>query len=83
LSATNHILANRIVGHMNAFYVNHQGQRYFGIGAAYGKVCILSSPFGRFEDNVFHNNAGHAHPRLERPTSRSAPGLPLTFAAPL
>ena len=83
MSATNHVLANRIVGHMNAFYVNHQGERYHGIGAAYPKVCILASPFGRFEDNVFHNNAGHAHPRLERPTSRSAPGLPLTFAAPL
>ena len=58
LSATNDFVANRIVGHMNALYVNHQGQRYFGIGAAYGKVCILSSPFGAIEANVFHNNAG-------------------------
>ena len=51
-------MGNRVCGHENAFFSNHQGGRNWGIGAANGKVCLLSSPFGRFEGNVFHNNAG-------------------------
>ena len=47
LSPTNDVIGNHVVGMENAFYVNHQGGRSYGIGAAYGRVCILSSPFGR------------------------------------
>ena len=58
LSPTNDVIGNHVVGMENAFYVNHQGGRSYGIGAAYGRVCILSSPFGTVSGNVFHNNAG-------------------------
>ena len=58
LSPSNDFVGNRVCGHENAFFSNHQGGRNWGIGAANGKVCLLSSPFGRFEGNVFHNNAG-------------------------
>ena len=35
-----------------------QGNRIWGIGAAAGRTCILSSPFGTCRGNVFHNNVG-------------------------
>ena len=58
LTPSNHMLRNRISGMENAFFVNHQGNRIWGVGVATGSVCILSSPFGMFEGNVFHNNVG-------------------------
>ena len=46
LSATNHLIGNHVSGHDNAFFANHQGGRTYGIGAANGRTCIASSPFG-------------------------------------
>ena len=58
LSASNHFIGNRISGHENALYINHQGNRIWGIGAAAGRTCIMSNPFGEIRGNVFHNNVG-------------------------
>lgn len=58
LSPSNHIIGNRISGHENALFVNHQGGHTYGIGYAKGRNCVASMPFGRTEGNVFHNNAG-------------------------
>ena len=58
LSASQHFIGNRISGHENALYVNHQGNRIWGIGAAAGRTCIVSNPFGKCKGNVFHNNVG-------------------------
>ena len=43
LSPSNDFVGNRVCGHENAFFSNHQGGRNWGIGAANGKVCLLSS----------------------------------------
>ncbi|CAD7953699.1 unnamed protein product [Amoebophrya sp. A120] len=59
LSPTNDIINNHIVGHENAFYVNDQGGHGGrGIEAAAGRICQQNLPYGRFEDNSFHNNNG-------------------------
>jgi len=58
LAASNHFEGNHVSGHENALYVNHQGSRNYGMGAAEGRVCLLAMPFGRVVGNVFHHNAG-------------------------
>lgn len=58
LSPSNHIIGNRVSGHENAMFVNHQGGGTYGLGRAAGRSCVTSLPFGRTEGNVFHNNAG-------------------------
>ena len=58
LSASTHFIGNRISGHENALYVNHQGDRIWGIGGAAGRTCIMSTPFGTTRGNVLHNNVG-------------------------
>ena len=69
LSASNHFIGNRISGHENALYVNHQGNRIWGIGAAASRTCVVSRPFGVVRGNVFHNCVGfgwyvnRAHPQ--------------------
>lgn len=58
LSASQHFIGNRVSGHENALYVNHQGNRIWGIGAAAGRTCIMSNPFLTNRGNVLHNNVG-------------------------
>lgn len=58
LAATNRFVGNHVVGHENALYINHQGSRNFGMGAAVNRVCLLAMPFGLIADNTFHNCAG-------------------------
>ncbi len=58
LSATNHLIGNRISGYDNAFYVNSNVSGTHGLGLAQGKVCVPSAPFGYTVGNFFHNNGG-------------------------
>ena len=69
-AATNHAIENRVAGHEHGFWTRVIGS---GKGAASGKVCTQSAPFGTIRGNVCHDNGrfgiypGNQHPRrLER-----------------
>ena len=58
LSATNHLIGNRVSGYDNALYVNSNVAGTHGLGMARGQVCVPGAPFGFTVGNVFHNNGG-------------------------
>lgn len=58
LSATNHLIGNRVSGYDNALYVNSNVTGTHGLGLARGQVCVPGAPFGFTVGNVFHNNGG-------------------------
>jgi len=50
---TNDLFGNRVAGMEHGFWSPGSGN---GRGFASGKTCNTHQPFGRFEDNVWHDN---------------------------
>eukprot|EP00931_Biecheleriopsis_adriatica_P067560 TRINITY_DN4167_c0_g1_i1.p1 TRINITY_DN4167_c0_g1~~TRINITY_DN4167_c0_g1_i1.p1 ORF type:complete len:1079 (-),score=142.05 TRINITY_DN4167_c0_g1_i1:102-3338(-) len=55
IGMSNDFLENRVAGHENGFWTPG-ASRGLGFGKAIGKVCPAHAPFGKVQDNVWHDN---------------------------